>query len=74
MKITREDILKIKPGSSLTVYTNRRGCDSISKMAYRISETKSYYKSDPDIEEFKPVRKKISKDNYELTITAIKKS
>lgn len=73
MKTTKEEILKIECGNSLTIYTNRKECESISKMAYRLSETKSDYKIDPNIGEFKPTRKKISSNYYKLTITAIKK-
>lgn len=68
MKITREDILKIKPGSSLKVrLSDYRACDSARAIAYRTAL------ADPrsDVERYKV---SINTKTWELTITAIKKS
>lgn len=68
MKITREDILKIKPGSSLKVrLSNYRACDSARAIAYRTALADPR----PDVERYKV---SINTKTWELTITAIKKS
>lgn len=68
MKITREDILKIKPGSSLKVRLNDyRACDSARAIAYRTALADPR----PDVERYKV---SINTKTWELTITAIKKS
>ena len=68
MKITREDILKIKPGSSLKVrLSDYRACDSARAIAYRtaLADPRPY------VERYKL---SINTKTWELTITAIKKS
>ena len=68
MKITREDILKIKPGSSLKVrLSDYRACDSAMAIAYRTALADPR----PDVERYKV---SINTKTWELTITAIKKS
>lgn len=68
MKITREDILKIKPGSSLKVrLSDYRTCDSARAIAYRTALADPR----PDVERYKV---SINTKTWELTITAIKKS
>lgn len=68
MKITREDILKIKPGSSLKVrLSDYRACDSVRTIAYRTALADPR----PDVERYKV---SINTKTWELTITAIKKS
>lgn len=68
MKITREDILKIKPGSSLKVrLSDYRACDSARAIAYRTALADPR----PDVEKYKV---SINTKTWELTITAIKKS
>lgn len=68
MKITREDILKIKSGSSLKVrLSDYRACDSARAIAYRTALADPR----PDVERYKV---SINTKTWELTITAIKKS
>jgi hypothetical protein len=68
MKITREDILKIKPESSLKVrLSDYRACDSARAIAYRTALADPR----PDVERYKV---SINTKTWELTITAIKKS
>lgn len=68
MKITRGDILKIKPGSSLKVrLSDYRACDSARAIAYRTALADPR----PDVERYKV---SINTKTWELTITAIKKS
>ena len=68
MKIKREDILKIKPGSSLKVrLSDYRACDSARAIAYRTALADPR----PDVERYKV---SINTKTWELTITAIKKS
>lgn len=67
MKITREDILKIKPGTSLTVrLSDYRACDSARAVAYRAALADPR----PDVERYKV---SIDTKTWEITITAIKK-
>lgn len=68
MKVTKEDVLKIKPGSSLKVrLSDYRACDSARAVAYR---TALAYPR-PDVERYKV---SINTKTWELTITAIKRS
>ena len=68
MKVTREEILKIKPGSSLTVYRpDYRACDSVRATAYRTALADPR----PDVERYKV---SIDTKKWKLTITAIKRS
>lgn len=67
MKLTREDVLKIKPGGSLTVrMRDYRACDSARAVAYRAALT------DPraDVERY---RVSINTKTWEVTITAVKR-
>lgn len=68
MKVTREEILKIKPGSSLTVYMpDYRACDSVRATAYRATLADPR----PDVERYKV---SIDTKKWKVTITAIKRS
>lgn len=68
MKVTKEDVLKIKPGSSLKVHlSGYRACDSARAVAYRTALADPR----PDVERYKV---SINTKTWELTITAIKRS
>lgn len=68
MKVTREDILKIKPGTSLTVrLSDYRACDSARAVAYRAALADPR----PDVERYSV---SIDTKNWKVTITAIRRS
>ena len=67
MKVTREEVSKIKPGSSLTVWlSNYNECDSAIATAYRTALAIPR----PDVERYKV---EIDTKTFKVTITAIEK-
>lgn len=67
MKVTKEEVLKIKAGSSLTVgLSDYRACDSARAIAYRSALTDPR----PDVERYKV---SIDTKKYKVTITAVPK-
>lgn len=67
MKVTREEVLKIKPGSSLTVWlSSYKECDSARATAYRAAL--AYPR--PDVERYQV---SVDTKQFKITITAIPK-